>query len=168
MYEQRLVRNFIVRAYDYINKLYDGAFDDVNLIVTANEFECSSYLYKYDEKTGAVINPRVRICIEEFDCDDFQTRHYNKEFGTKLEHKYLVVMLRILCHEMSHHLNIERYKDKEEEYLECLNYIQEIYEYGTEERKRAYRMIPEEYAADECAVKILSIHLNRLLALYRD
>ena len=101
--------------------------------------------------------------------DDFQTRHYNNEFGLNLEHKYLVVMLRILCHEMSHHINIEDFKyDDDDEYYDCLHYIQDVYKSGTEERKRAYRMIPEEYAADQNAAEILRYHLSDLLNLYEE
>ena len=163
------VKRFVTDAFNYINKnIVNGALDDVKLIITEDENEFSSYLYRYDDVTGAVENPRIRICIEEYNCkDDFQTRHYWEEFGLKLEHEYLVVLLRMLCHEIGHHLTVDIYKDKEEEYMCALNDLHK-YRYGTEERKRAYRMIPEEYAADECAVKILSIHLNRLLALYRD
>lgn len=163
------VKRFVTDAFNYINNnIVNGALDNVQLIITEDENKFSSYMYNYDDKTGAIKNPRIRICIEEYNCkDDFQTRHYFNEFGLKLEHDYFVVLLRMLCHEIGHHLTVDIYKDQEEEYMCALNDLHK-YDYGTEERKRAYRMIPEEYAADEEAVKILSKHLNKLLSLYRD
>lgn len=169
MYSDEIVRKFLIKAFDYINNLYNGLFDDVKLEVTDEDWRQSGYSYGFNEKTHEIKNPRITICIEDYnEFDDFQTRHYNNEFGLNLEHKYLVVMLRILCHEMSHHINIEDFKDDDDEYYDCLHYIQDVYKSGTEERKRAYRMIPEEYAADQNAAEILRYHLSDLLNLYEE
>ena len=167
-YEFSNISEFLINAFNYIADLYGKAFDGVQLIITEEEYLPSCYIYRLNEETYAIENPRVRVCIEEFnEFDDFQTRHYNSEFGTKLTHEYKTVLLRMLCHEMSHHLNIETFKYMDEEYDCALYDLERYYEYGTEERKRAYRMIPEEYAADEKAAKILKNHLNNLLALYK-
>ena len=56
----------------------------------------------------------------------------------------------------------------DEEYMDELNDLERYYEEGTEERKRAYRMIPEEYEADKNAANILNNHLDNLLALYQE
>jgi hypothetical protein len=163
------ISEFLINAFNYIADLYGKTFDNVQLIITESERQPSCYMYRLNEETNAIENPRVRVCIEEFnEFDDFQTRHYNSEFGTKLTHEYKIVLLRMLCHEMSHHLNIETFKYMDEEYDCALYDLERYYEYGTEERKRAYRMIPEEYAADENAAKILKKHLNNLLALYKE
>lgn len=168
-YEFTNVSEFLIKAYDYIADLYGKTFNGVKLMITTGEFEQSCYMYKLNPETDEIKNPRIRINIEEFDeYDDFQTRHYNKEFGTHLIHEYKTVLIRMLCHEMSHHINIEKFKYMDEEYIDALHDLERCYEWGTEERKRAYRMIPEEYEADKNAANILNNHLDNLLALYQE
>jgi hypothetical protein len=167
MYNFNDISEFLIKAYKYIAGLYGKTFNGVQLIITENEFEPSCYLYKVNKETGEIKDSRIRVCIEEYDAyDDFQTRYYNKEFGTELTHEYKTVLIRMLCHEMGHHLNIEKFKYMDEEY-ECALYdLERYYDEGSEKRRIAYRMIPEEYEADKKASEILKAHLDKLLKLY--
>ena len=151
-------------VFNYIKSIYKDTFDNVDFVVSPEEREQSRYSYDYDDITGDIKNQMITICLEEYDkYDDFQTRYYNKKFDLTLEHNYYNVLLRMLFHECGHHFNIDYYKDKYDEYMESLMWIDKYYEYGTEEYKQAYREIDEEYAADSFAADFIKNHMNECI-----
>ena len=146
-------------VFDYIKSVYKNKFNDVDFVVSPSENEQSRYSYDYDDITGKLKNQRITICLEEYDKHkDFQTRYYNKTFNMTLEHDYYTVLIRMLLHECGHHFNIDYYKDRDEEYMDQLMYLDEYYEYGTEEYKQAYREIDEEHDADMFAAEFMKKH----------
>ena len=154
---------YMERVYRYLSDIYEG-LKDVELRMTAEKKEKSRYQYKCEN--GKIVNQYIMINLDEYDeSDDFITRYCNEEFGKKLTHEYVIYNLRTLCHEIGHYLNAEEDLDDEYDYFEALNYIDEMYESGSEEKRRAYRMIGEEYEADRISCEILREHLDRLLEL---
>ena len=146
-------------VFDYVKSVYENKFNNVDFVVSPSENEQSRYSYDYDDITGRLKNQRITICLEEYDKhQDFQTRYYNKTFDMTLEHDYYTTLIRMLLHECGHHFNIDYYKDRDEEYMDQLMYLDEYYEYGTEEYSQAYREIDEEYDADMFAAEFMKKH----------
>jgi hypothetical protein len=159
----------LTNVFDYVKSIYKNTFDNVEFVVSPEEREKSRYSYDYDDVTGDIKNQRITICLEEYDkYDDFQTRYYNKNFNLTLEHNYYTVLLRMLFHECGHHFNIDYYKDREDEYIEALMWIERYCEYGTEEYKEAYREIDEEHAADCFSAEFLREHMQNCLAIMNN
>jgi hypothetical protein len=156
-------------VFDYVKSVYKNKFDDVDFIVSPFENEQSKYSYDYDHITGQMRNQCITICLEEYDkYDDFQTRYYNKKFDLTLEHNFYTVLLRMLLHECGHHFNIDHYKDRDNEYIEALMWIERYYECGTEEYKQAYREIDEEYDADSFAAEFIKNHYNKCINIMNN
>jgi hypothetical protein len=156
-------------VFDYVKSIYEDKFDDVDFVVSPLENEQSRYSYDYDDITGKLKNQRITICLEEYDeHQDFQTRYYNKKFNMTLEHDYYTVLIRMLLHECGHHFNIDYYKDRDEEYMEALMWIDRYYEYGTEEYSQAYREIDEEHDADMFAAEFMKEHYTECINIMNN
>ena len=162
MYDYYYIEEKMHKVYEYIVGIYGAdKFNNIELEVTNDEFERSRYSYKVDNNER-VISGKIILNVE---CtpDEFITEHFSKEFGLNLPNDYMIHLIRTLGHEIGHHLTVEQFDD--EAYINDLSYIESAYKYGTKERKRAYRMIPEEHMADEISANILKNHLNILLSL---
>ena len=156
-------------VFEYVKSVYKDRFNEVDFVVSPKENDKSRYSYDYDDITGNVTNQRITICLEEYDKHhDFQTRYYNKTFNMTLEHDYYTVLIRMLLHECGHHFNMDYYKDRYEEYMEALMWIDRYYEYGTEEYQQAYREIDEEHDADSFAAEFMKKHYNECINIMNN
>lgn len=156
-------------VFEYVKSIYKDRFNEVDFIVSPFENDKTRYSYDYDDITGKLKNQRITICLEEYDKhQDFQTRYYNKTFNMTLEHDYYTVLIRMLLHECGHHFNVDYYKDRDEEYMEALMFIDRYYEYGTEEYQQAYREIDEEHDADSFAAEFMKKHYNECISIMNN
>lgn len=149
---------------DYINNIYSGKFDNVELCI---EHGRTRYRYVHDDVLDEILAPEIVIgAAASTEFDDFIIKYYNEEFDLNLENTPEIRLIQELCHECGHHYNMDYYKNREEEYFKQLQFI---YEQNLEddEHRKAYRKIDEEYDADTFAANIIKEHLPAMIELLK-
>ena len=147
---------------NYINRIYNGKFNDIRLTVVNDE---TQYSYYYTPGQYTISNPTIKIgrsIDNEF--DNFIIEYYNREFNMNLPNTYNIRFIQEFCHECGHHYNIDYFKNRDYEYAMQLARLDD-YGYDSHAKRIAYRKIDEEYAADVFASNMMKFHLNEMLAI---
>ena len=154
----------LIALLECIKRIYPERFNDIEITIG---YGPTRYSYDYDDETNSINNPKIVIGSRVAkDFDEFIIDYYNQKFDMDLENNEKTRLIQEICHEAGHHFNIDYYKERDDEYFEQLDWVNEHYEFEVEKRRMAYREIDEEADADKFAAYLMKYHLNDFLACF--